>query len=381
MPAKMRFKTRYPGVYYIEGKAIIGPKKKERIYYIIYRKHSKIIEEKAGRQFKDKMTAEKAARIRIECIEGNRLSRKEIRTQEKVEKQTPQEYVNSMLEKKSAGMDILEAKWVLFRESATDRLFIYDSELNLLETNKAALEMFAPGTKKEDIVGKNLLDILPHAKETGAYDAHLNVIRTGKSYEINDTAPPAPHLKNEHVNVKIFKVGDGVGVIVRDITDLKRNEEQLIEREFELQSKARDLEEVNTALKVLLKRRENDKADLSKNMLLNLKELVYPFLAKLKGTELNRTQQSYINLIESNLDDITSPFLRIMSMDHLRLTPAEIRLADLIKQGRNTKEIADVLFLSSNTIDSYRKKIRKKLGLQNKKINLRTHLIAIEKMG
>jgi DNA-binding CsgD family transcriptional regulator len=70
-----------------------------------------------------------------------------------------------------------------------------------------------------------------------------------------------------------------------------------------------------------------------------------------------------------------------MSKDHLRLTPAEIRLADLIKQGRNTKEIADVLFLSSNTIDSYRKKIRKKLGLQNKKINLRTHLIAIEKMG
>jgi DNA-binding CsgD family transcriptional regulator len=380
MPAKKRFKTAYPGVYYIEGKGI-DSRKKERIYYIIYRKHSKIIEEKAGRQFKDKMTAKKAAKIRIEHIEGKRLSRKEIQEQENARKQTPQKDATSVLPKKHAGPDLLEKKWLIFREASSDRLFLYDSELNLLEINKSGLEMFPTGTMKEDIIGKNLLYFLPHTKKTGEYDAHLNVIRTGKSYEIKDFVPPAPHLKNEHVNIKVFKVGDGVGVIVRDITELKRNEEQLIKREVELQSKARDLEETNTALKVLLKRRDKDREDLKTNMLINIRELVLPYLLKLKNTGLNRTQQSYVALIESNLDDIVSPFLRIMSMDHLRLTPAEIQIADHIKRGRSTKQVAELLFLSNDTIDFYRKNIRKKLGLQNKKVNLRTYLIAIEKMG
>ncbi|SPD72432.1 hypothetical protein PITCH_A1360001 [uncultured Desulfobacterium sp.] len=380
MPAKKRFKTRYPGVYYIEGKAL-GSKKMERIYYIIYRKHSKIIEEKVGGQFKDKMTAENAARIRTECIKGKRLSRKEMRERVKAEKQLPKIYLHSILEQKSALVDSLEAKWSLFSEAAADRLFIFDSELSLLEVNKAVLEMFPPGTRKKDIIGKNLSDFLPHTKKTGEYDEHLNVIRTGKSYEVKDFIPPPPYPRHEHVNIKAFKVGDGLGVVVRDITELKLNEERLIKQDLELQTKARDLEEMNTALRVLLNRRETDKEELKKSMLLNIKELVYPLLAKLRGTELNRIQKSYIDLMESNLDDISSPFLRIMSMDHLRLTPSEIRLADLIKQGKNSKEIAGLLFLSSNTINSYRKRIRKKLGVQNKKINLRTHLIAIDKMG
>ena len=83
MPAKKRHKTRYPGVFYIEGKSA-GSRKTERIYYIMYRKDGRKIEERAGRQFKDGMTAAKAARIRIECIEGKRLSPRERRKQKKI---------------------------------------------------------------------------------------------------------------------------------------------------------------------------------------------------------------------------------------------------------------------------------------------------------
>lgn len=279
--------------------------------------------------------------------------------------------------------DELESKWTLFREATSECFFILDSELNFIEINKAALELFQPGTMKEDIVGKNMLEILPHTKESGSYDAHLQVIKTGKSYEIQDLAPanPYPIKANKHVNIKVFKVGDGVGVVVRDITDLKLYEQQLLQRELELEARARDLEEMNTALKVLLKRREGDKEELKKNMLLNIQELILPYLAKLKDSDLDRMQQSCVELITNNLDNITSPFLRIMSTDHLRLSPSEIRVADHIRQGKNTKEIADMLFLSCNTVDSYRKSIRKKLGVLNKKINLRTYLIALDKKG
>jgi len=82
MPAKQRHKTQYPGVFYIEGKSG-GSKRKERIYYIMYRKDGRKIEERVGREIEDKMTATKAAKIRVECMEGERLSRKEIRKQKK----------------------------------------------------------------------------------------------------------------------------------------------------------------------------------------------------------------------------------------------------------------------------------------------------------
>jgi integrase len=73
-----RHKTNYPGVFYREAKRI-GGKGLERVYYIVFKKEGKVIEEKAGRQFKDDMTPARAARIRAERIEDKRKSRKEIR--------------------------------------------------------------------------------------------------------------------------------------------------------------------------------------------------------------------------------------------------------------------------------------------------------------
>jgi len=86
MPAQKRYKTKYPGVYYIHGKAI-GPNKKERIYYIVYRKEGKQIDEKAGRQFQDDMTPARAAQVRTNRIQGKELSNKEQREAEKTAKE------------------------------------------------------------------------------------------------------------------------------------------------------------------------------------------------------------------------------------------------------------------------------------------------------
>ena len=65
-------------------------------------------------------------------------------------------------------------------------------------------------------------------------------------------------------------------------------------------------------------------------------------------------------------------------MKYLKFTPSEIQVSNLIKQGQTTKEIADYLNLSPRTVDFHRNKIRKKLGLNNEKANLRTHLLTIQ---
>ncbi len=85
MPILKRVKTKYPGVYYVIGTSV-GTGKSERIYYIRFRKDGKELEEKAGRQYQDDMTAARAARVRSERIEGKRLSRKEIRQAKEAKK-------------------------------------------------------------------------------------------------------------------------------------------------------------------------------------------------------------------------------------------------------------------------------------------------------
>jgi PAS domain S-box-containing protein len=163
-----------------------------------------------------------------------------------------------------------------------------------------------------------------------------------------------------------------------NIIELKQTDWALKKREKELEIKTKSLEEMNSALKVLLERRELDKQELEEKVLFNVKELVVPYLEKLKGSGLDEKKKGYASVLESNLNSIISPFSRTLSSKYLNLTPAEIRVANLVNQSKTTKEIADLLNVSGKTIGSHRESIRKKLGIKNKKANLRTHLLSLE---
>lgn len=81
MPKQTRFKTKYPGVYFIEGTGANG--KPERIYYIVFRRNGKLIEEKAGRQFVDDMSPARAAGIRALKAQGDQPTNEERREAER----------------------------------------------------------------------------------------------------------------------------------------------------------------------------------------------------------------------------------------------------------------------------------------------------------
>ena len=165
--------------------------------------------------------------------------------------------------------------------------------------------------------------------------------------------------------------------LTRDITTHERAEEELKKREREMEDKSRDLEEANIALKVLLRQREEDKSDLEEKVLSNVKELVEPHVEKLKKTRLTVEQIACVSSIETHLKDIISPFLRNLTSKYLCLTPREIQIANLIKEGKTSKEIAQLLHLSQGAIDFHRNNIRNKLGLKKKKTNLRSYLLSL----
>ncbi len=149
------------------------------------------------------------------------------------------------------------------------------------------------------------------------------------------------------------------------------------ERTKDLEIKTKSLEDMNTAMKVLLKKREEDKIEIEDNVLTNVKELVMPFVDKFRETQLDDQQKTFLTIIESNLNEVISPFIRKLSLEYLNLTPTEIQVANMTKHGNTSKKIAKIMNISPRTVDTHKKNIRRKIGLEGKRANLRSYLLSL----
>jgi PAS domain S-box-containing protein len=160
----------------------------------------------------------------------------------------------------------------------------------------------------------------------------------------------------------------------QEIEVRKKSEAALRSREIELEERQRALEESNIALRVLLKQRSEDRGTIEKNIVSNINTSVCLHIDKLKTTGLSDDQMRCISEIELHLKKIGSSFIRDLSSKYLGLSPTEIKVASLIKEGKSSKEIANLLNVSLNAVLFHRNNIRSKIGLKNNKINLMAHL-------
>jgi PAS domain S-box-containing protein len=178
-----------------------------------------------------------------------------------------------------------------------------------------------------------------------------------------------------------------VGTVV-DVT-ARRNREQAAarardmlqdrvrERSAEVRDQAERLEEVNAALKVLLRQREQDRLDMEKSVLDKVRVLIMPGLERLKAMNCGSEADMCIEAVKEQVGDLVSPFVRTLRAVYDTLTPGEVQVADLIRQGHSTKEMAAILGVSAATIETHRRNMRAKLGLTNSRRNLRTHLLSL----
>ena len=162
-----------------------------------------------------------------------------------------------------------------------------------------------------------------------------------------------------------------------DITERKAAEETLKKRELELQMKSQNLEDANTTLKVLLKRREEDKSVLEEQVVVNVRQLILPYVEEMKRMNLNKQQAALLGIVEQHLNDIISPFLKNLSAAYLDLTPREIQIANLVREGKTTKEMTECLHISAAAVDFHRKNLRAKFGIKNSTTNLRSYLLSL----
>lgn len=170
--------------------------------------------------------------------------------------------------------------------------------------------------------------------------------------------------------------GDIKGFVVQtlNITKRKNAEKQLMKINKELEIKSINLEEKNIVLKTLLKFQDEEKNNSEANILANIKILVSPYIIKLKSTLLEENQKTLLNIIEGNLAEVVKPFSNQLMDGIINLTFSELQVANLIVEGKTSKEISEILYISEHTVKAHNRKIRLKLGIKNKKVNLRSYL-------
>ncbi len=255
-------------------------------------------------------------------------------------------------------------------------IMLLEPDGRIVALNEAAARSLDMTAKA--IVGTCCLDPLPPKVLAYRKLQGMKVLSSGEPVHFED------RRKGRWFEQSVYPVFGTKGEVVRlavfakDITERKKAEQNLKASRKQLAKKTRSLEETNMALKVLLKGRENDKKELEQNLFFNLKGLIMPHLEKLGQSRLDEKQMAYVNILKANLDTIISSFSSNLSLAYLKLSQSEIRVADFVKQGKTSKQIAELLNLSKKTVESQRKNIRMKLGLKNTKENLRNHLLLIK---
>jgi PAS domain S-box-containing protein len=241
-----------------------------------------------------------------------------------------------------------------------------NKEYTILYCNAFFAEMI--GIRMEQLIGSSFMDLVP-MEYRNTFIGFVEQSHSQKSLqELPLKTASGKKLHTHLAGGCEFRDPRNSCIVVTDISARKSAEE-------DLGIKSRTLEDVNTTLRVLLKQREEDKSELEENILWNVKELIFPYVERLKKTQLDSAQASAIDIIEGNLREITSPIIR--NLQTFDLTPKEIEVVSYLKSGNTTKQIAELLGVSARAVEFHRYNIRKKLGLDRKKANLRSYLLSL----
>lgn len=151
--------------------------------------------------------------------------------------------------------------------------------------------------------------------------------------------------------------------------ELKRHRDHL---EAMVRQRTAELQEKSTALKVMLETREEISTNIQEKITANIHHQIFPMLEKLREPQSLPVQKRWVSMIQTRLMEMLSQFPQRLSS--FTLTPAEIQIATLIKEGKSGKQIAGLLNVAEGTVNFHRNNIRKKLGLIHHSDSLKTYL-------
>ncbi len=256
-----------------------------------------------------------------------------------------------------------ERDWTEIFNTLNDAVTVHDRKFNVLYANRAAEKLLE--LSSHDILNQKCFMSYHKSAKPPEWCPSCRTLKTGN---FSETVIYEPHL-NKYLDIKALPQFDknkkisALVHIVKEVTERKLLKE--------------GIEESDIAFRGLLKQHNKDIEETKESILNNVRYLILPYIMSLKKTGLKPKQLDYLNIIESKLKNILSSFSLLTG--YFGLSAKEIKIADLIKEGRHDKEIMEILSISMETAKTHRQNIRKKLGIYGKRTNLREHLLSLIK--
>ena len=185
------------------------------------------------------------------------------------------------------------------------------------------------------------------------------------------------------VNERCETLYDDKGIAIRsigtvqDITEINKAKIELEKLNNELFQERVDLQFKNVALREVMHQIEDEKKEIAHNMQVNIDKSIKPMFARLEK-QLAKKEKTYLANIQKELEQLTSPYLNKLTSVYSDLSPRDIEICNLIKNGHSSKEIAEYFRVSEEAIRSRRKIIRRKIKIASKDINLATYLQSLK---
>ena len=278
------------------------------------------------------------------------------------------------LKQKSSELETANLRMEALLNAPTDSMLLLDLDGTVLAANPVAAKRI--GLKVDEFVGKCVFDLLTKKLAKTRKANVAKVIKTKKPVRFIDNRGKTIF---DHSIYPIFDNNRKViqlAIFAKDVTKEVEAIKQLEEKKRELESKTDLLGDANMALKIMLQKSNENREEIEAEVMATLKKMVVPLVQKIKKSDINPTVREHINRLEGNLKYLSSPFSRSLSFEYISLSPKEIQVANLIRDGRVTREIAEELGMKPGTVEFYRNNIREKIGIRGKKIRLRTHLLS-----
>jgi PAS domain S-box-containing protein len=253
-------------------------------------------------------------------------------------------------------------------------IYLKDTDNRIVWLNQSYAAMV--GFEPKDLIGQRVDDVVN--------DPELMAVLRKEDESVYVTGRPLfnlvkqPSKDNKHFiridKIPFFDKNKKIAGIIGLAVEIDAPQLEVEAFQEKLSTTSRKLEETETALRVLLEHREKDAALTKEKLGERVKTLVLPYLENLRQTPMQPDQLEYLDLINENLKNFYDPNYAKLSAPEYKLSPSELKVAQLVRDGKTNKEIAKMLHLSKSTILTHRHHVRVKLGIKNKKVNLRSLL-------
>jgi PAS domain S-box-containing protein len=265
------------------------------------------------------------------------------------------------------GKSVYLTEFSQYMDEGAIGIYLKDTDNRCVWMNQSYAAML--GFEPKDLIGKRVDDVVN--------DPELMAVLHKEDESVYATGRPLFNLVKQprNDNKKFIRI-DKIPFIDknRNVVGIIGLVVEIDEPPIEADVFQAKLSETETALRVLLEHREKDVSLTKEKLVHKIKTLVMPYLTNLKQTSVQPDQLEYIELIEENLKNFYDPSYAKLSAPEYKLSPNELKVAQLVRDGKTNKEIAKMLHLSKSTILTHRHHVRVKLGIRNKKVNLRSLL-------